>query len=839
LTLAASGRRKSTFIDTATIAFALAALAAASANRAALGSSRPVASPITERTRFVAIGACAEHAAVLLTTRFVETGIGWAVGTLSYSTTTSGLPKKGVNPHGLAMGIATNFLSAHHSRDFDMPFDFRRTLRTSAYLFGLSSVLAACGGGNGGGDEATGTASTAAAITGGDTAAGRPSGTGTVSVASAVSPVKPVDDAEALAAAPESADLATTQSTTLDSDTMTASLSTVAATSHLAVTPVEPGTSATPTAVIASSTTMAASPMISAASRSGIGMNLGMLNTTSPEIPSIDLMKRGGAWYVGCAGAANTTCSNFTGLARPFDTLEEDKLDLDAQGWIKSLPASSDTSVKFRFATTTLSSGTVPDGKYVVRYDGAGTISYSGIAKKVAAESTPGRDIVQLTNSASGGFFLTINATTPSNYLRNIRVYPPGGACANDYATFAASASACTATTGAFVPFESFPADRPWYPPFITDAKGFRTLRFMDWMHANSTTIADWASRSLPTDRMWTGDNGVPIEAMVDISNAAGADPWMNLPAHATDDYVHQFGRLVYQRLATNLHLNLEYSNETWNSSFAQTKWMKDQGVAKWPAELAKGANPYYLGYNWYAQRLVQVCNIVKQEFGADASRVRCIANTQAANASQTSQVLACTYAAAALGKPCGKLIDAVAIAPYFGFYIGSAANRPTVQTWYTDADGGLGKLFTEINGVDSSGKALTAPLMTAFPAGARGMAKGWMTTTKAVADTYGLPMWAYEGGQHLVPPPGDTDAKFLALITAANRDPRMGTAYDQDIADWKAAGGQAFAYYSHVARPSKFGIWGVKESLVDVNNPKWKSVTKSRDASACWWAGC
>ncbi len=721
-----------------------------------------------------------------------------------------------------------------------MPFDIRRTLRTSAYLVGLSSALTACGGGNGGGDETTtGTASTVAAVTGSDTATGGPSGTDSSTIDATVSPSKPIDDTVALAA-PASTDLATAQSNSLGADsTTTTALSSITATSGLATTPAEPAPAATPTVVASGTSGTSTAPQVAVSSRSGIGINLGTLTTVSPEIPSIDLMKRAGAWYVGCNISTSSSCAGFTGTARSFDTLEEPQLDLDAQGWIKSLPANSDTSVKFRFATTVLSSSIAPDGKYVVRYDGAGTITYSGMAKKVTAESTPGRDVVQLTNSASGGFFLTINATNPANYLRNIRVYPPGGACANDYTTFAASASACSSAKGAYVAFESFPANQQWYPPFISDVKGFRTLRFMDWMKTNTTLNADWAGRALPTDRTWSGANGAPVETMVDLANAAGSDPWMNLPAHATDDYVHQFGRLVHQRLATNLHLNLEYSNETWNYAFAQSNWMRTQGAAQWASELAKGANPYTLGYNWYAQRLVQVCNIVKQEFGADAARVRCIANTQAANAAVTSQVLACTYAAGALGKPCGKLIDVVSIAPYFGYYIGNTSFRPTVQSWYADADGGLSKLFTELSGVETTGKSLAAPLMAAFPTGARGMSRGWMTTTKAVADTYGLPMWAYEGGQHLVPPNGDTDAKFLALITAANRDPRMGAAYDQDIADWKASGGQTFVYFNHVSQPSKFGIWGAKESLTDVNAPKWKAVVKARDTSACWWAGC
>ena len=88
------------------------------------------------------------------------------------------------------------------------------------------------------------------------------------------------------------------------------------------------------------------------------------------------------------------------------------------------------------------------------------------------------------------------------------------------------------------------------------------------------------------------------------------------------------------------------------------------------------------------------------------------------------------------------------------------------------------------------------------------------------------------------MPPPGDTDANFLALIIAANRDPRMGTAYAQNFADWKASGGQVFAYYNHVSQATKYGMWGLKESLTDNGNAKWQAVVKARDAG-CWWNGC
>ncbi len=688
-----------------------------------------------------------------------------------------------------------------------MFFDFQKALRTSGYIMAVGSALTACGGGNGGPDsesmlaQASNSASSEAANSV-VVAAVAP----TTDTSTDVAPVAPVVDTTAVAAP----------------DTTTIAAADV---QPLAIAPAIAGPK---------------TPAAAKAPRSGAGMNLGPLDPTSTEFPTIDLMKRAGAWLTQCASWTSATCKDFAAGQSAWDTREESKLSVDAQGWIKSLPANTDTTTKYRYVTTILSGGGLPDGKFVVKYDGQGTLTYSGAGAKVANLSAAGRDVVQVT-AANGGFFLTINATTPGNYLRNIRVYPPGGACANDYSTYAADATTCGGTKGAYVGFEAFPATKPWYPPFITDVKGFRTLRFMDWMRTNTTTNANWATRSLPTDRTWAGESGVPLETMIDLANDTGTDPWVNIPPYATDDYVHQFARLAHQRLSSTLKLNLEYANEAWNYQFAATNWMLAQAKATWPTPLAQGANPYYLELNWYAQRLAQVCTIAKQEFGADASRVTCIANTQAAQASMTQQVLACTYAAPALGKPCGKFFDVVAIAPYFGYYIANPTYRPTVKTWYADADGGLTKLFEEINGVGSTGNSMTAPLgaQTKFLAGARGMSNAWMVTSKAVATSFGLPLWAYEGGQHLVPPVGDPDTTFLSLIANANRDPRMQTAYQQDMADWKAAGGQTFVYYHHVGTPTKYGMWGAKVNLADNDSPKWKAITQARDGTACWWSGC
>ena len=726
---------------------------------------------------------------------------------------------KGVKTHNPANSFASGFSGApSYPRDFDMYLDLNRALRTTTLTIAVGVGLAGCGGGNNAGVDDTTTAATATSTT---TA---PVGGGNASV----------DSTGTSEQATGAWQTAVTSSTTTDSTTQVASADIDVAGAVAA----SAGATTPPSSTASSGA--AASP--AAATRSGVGVNVGTLDTYSPEFPTVDLMKRAGAWYGGCLASTTTTCQGFTGTASAFNTGEDAKFDIDANGWPRSLPAASDATTKYRYLSTVLSSTTAPSGTYIVKYDGSGTLAYSGVATKVAAQSTAGRDVVQVTNSAAGGIFLTIKATTAGNYLRNIRVYPPGGACANDYATFAADASACTGTKGAFVPFESFPATKPWYPPFFHDLKGFRTLRFMDWAKTNTTTLSAWAARPLATDRTWSGANGAPIESMIQLANDVGADPWMNLSPYATDDYVHQFAKLVHSKLATTLTLNLEYANEPWNYAFPATKWMQAQANALWPAEVAKGTNVYTLETNWYGRRLAQVCTIVKGEFGADASRVRCIANAQASGSSVTKQTLACTYAAAELGKACGKFFDAVAIAPYFAWYIPNPTFRPVVSTWYADADGGLGKVFQEITGKDASGLAATPPLSalaTAAPTGSLSQVKGMMVATKAAIDPYGLPMWAYEGGQSMVLYTGDADPKIWPLILAANRDARMGAAYAQYIADWKAAGGQTFTFFNHTFVPSKYGLWGLKENLSDEASPKWQAVVRTRDGTSCWWSGC
>ena len=684
-------------------------------------------------------------------------------------------------------------------RDISVRFTQLPALASSGIALVIGSLVAGCGGGGGSTDALAQSSSTSSSSSSASTTAGVPAAAGDSAIIQSGSTATGGAEAGAVASSNSNPDA---------------------------------GNAAAPADATATPAAAHVADTIAMSSHSGLGTNLAQVSYYGSQYPTIDFMKRAGNWLTQCTPSVNKDCK-----AAAWDTGEESKLDLDADGWVKSLPAAGAPQT-YRYATTAvLGGGSQPVGKYIVRYDGQGTLIYGGIGTKVAAESTAGRDVVNVTSGTSF-LFLSVTATTPSNYVRNIRVYAPGGACSGDMSTYVTSAAACT--SGSFVAFENFPAGSAWFPKFLADVKGFRTLRFMDWGQTNLTNATAWTDRTPPTYRNWNRNAGVPIEAMFDLAKTVGADPWMNIPPYATDDYIHQFGKLAHQNLGAGQTLNLEYANEMWNYAFPATSWALSQAKAALASSAAKGVDQNSLLRNWYAQRLVQACTIVKGEFGADASRVRCVANTQAANAWDTTQVLSCPYA----GGACAKSIDVVAIAPYFGQYIANTANRSLVSTWYADADGGLTKMFQEIVGTDApNAAAAITPLasIAKVPGGGLTQVKGWMVTSQAAAAKYGKPLWAYEGGQSLLAPATDTDATLLNLMIAANRDARMGAAYQTMLQDWVAAGGQTFALFTDIATPSKFGFWGLRESQWDTaaNSPKWRTALQWRDQTPCWWTGC
>lgn len=563
----------------------------------------------------------------------------------------------------------------------------------------------------------------------------------------------------------------------------------------------------------------------SAAVSLAYGTNLHALVDWNPEFVLVDAFKLSREWL-----PQNVW---------QWDTFEYDKLaqTLDANGWVRRLPL-NDSEGRYRWVGTVLFSkqgGRYPAGNYIVLYDGKGTIEYGQDAVKIA--SSPGRDVIQVDpNRPADGILLRIVATDPyrtGDYIRNIRVLMPGFDESNyRYQTF--------------------------YPPFLNSVTPYHVLRFMDWQRTNwrsgqplrgdeapagyddyyhpldvatqdpTLRTTDWAAALRWENRPQIGDAryssqlGAPIELMIDLANTVDADPWFNIPHPVDNEYVWNYAQLVLQRLESNRVVYVEYSNEAWNTSFDQNRYMQTMGRAAWPAS---SASLYELGLSYYAMRSAQVCSTWKEAWGSQSWRVRCVLSGQAAEPTVTRMMLECKQWQAWGG--CGRFFDVLGIAPYFGQHLADDRFVTTLRNWAWSGSSGLNKLFEELQWGTYTPAGITSATV------ARALQR--VVAHKTLADQYGLSLVAYEGGQHLVPPRDlENDAQVLAMLAQANRDPRMGQLYDTYLNGWKQSGGSLFVHYKSMSIYDKWGYWGAQEYYGQTTAPKRDAIKRQIDAITC-----
>jgi hypothetical protein len=409
--------------------------------------------------------------------------------------------------------------------------------------------------------------------------------------------------------------------------------------------------------------------------------NLNGVTYYSPEQPFLDVLKTGNGWV--------------TQTPSIYDTGEEQYLQLDPNGWVTSLAGAGRHKVQFTqvavLVQRSFPNPYYPRGKYIVLYDGQGTLSYGLDAVKDIGLSAPGRDVLNVANPSDAGFSITISATDPKHagdYIRNIRV------------VHATNESALR-------------SGQIFSPTFTRRISPFRGFRFMDWMGTNNSVQQAWGGRPRQSYAFW-GQFGVPIEVMVALANQQNADAWFNMPHMATDDYMQQFATLVHSTLNSKLKVYVEYSNETWNYIFSQATWIQSTGSALWNVPVTFEVNRDY-----YGMRSSQMCELWKNAWGVDRDRVICVLGAQAANTYTATESLACPLWKA--GAPCTKYgLSAIAIAPYFGYDVPAA--------WTAQTDGGLSSLFTEI---EQGGLAPGG-----HPGGMIKQAMEWVVSYKAVANS-------------------------------------------------------------------------------------------------------
>jgi hypothetical protein len=459
---------------------------------------------------------------------------------------------------------------------------------------------------------------------------------------------------------------------------------------------------------------------------SPVGTNLSEVSEYATERPFADAFRQSRGWI------------STDGVA--WD--DGRSVSVDARGWVKSL-ASGQRARALVYWADDLS---FPAGLYQVSWEGTGTLDFWPQGGQ-STSSKKGSYALQA-DPKNGGIAVTIVATDPTDPIRNIRVLIPG------------------ATPGS-----------PFNPAFVDKLKGYGTLRFMDWLQTNRSTVVTPSDRPTPHDARFT-TKGVAVELIFELCNVAGADCWINV-GHTWDDaLVEEVAAIAKRTLQPQRRLYVEFSNEVWNGMFPQADVARKRSVLSGFSDDAFEAQ-----MRWHARRTTQVHAIFDKVYGVDNARVVRVLGGWAANAWSSGVMLDQV-------KKDGAVVDALAIAPYFGNSFGEPEQRGIVQ-----------------------GMALKE-LMSALE-GAVDESLQWVAEQKKIADDFSVQLIAYEGGQHLVGVgPVADDPIVNRLFDAANESPRMKELYLRALKGWKDAGGGVFVHFTSVMRPSRYGRWGALSSM-------------------------
>jgi len=386
-----------------------------------------------------------------------------------------------------------------------------------------------------------------------------------------------------------------------------------------------------------------------------------------------------------------------------------------------------------------------PGGKYTCYFDGKGELEFAtaGYGKLIA----PNTYAVNV-DTKQGHISVRVRKTDATDPVRNIRLVQT-----EHEKTYEAA---------------------PFNPDLLKRYQGFNVIRFMDWQRTNNSKLEKWEDRPRVDDPTQASNKGVALEYCIQLANTLDADAWLCLPHLADDDHIRSFAKLVKEKLNPKHKAYIEYSNETWNTIFAQSKYCKEKGLA-----LGLSKNGYEAQLRYSAQRSIEIFKIFEEVFEGKDRLVRVLA---AHGAHVWTGTTAMDWNDAYKGA------DAIAIAPYFGGMYGDVRTVNTVSEMSVD------ELLDGCKELIAKNKIRNAEYA-------------------AEAKKRGLKLMCYESGQHLTGVGGaENNEKLTKLFHVANRHPRMKDLYLEDLKNWSEIGGNTNCVFSSMGKYTKWGSWGVLE---------------------------
>ncbi len=508
--------------------------------------------------------------------------------------------------------------------------------------------------------------------------------------------------------------------------------------------------------------------------RSPLGSNLTAVTDWSTEWAFVNAFKASRAWISGSEAAWDDGRS----------------VDTDADGWIRALkPGQVARTLMFWDGGISY-----PAGEWLVTWEGNGALE----VWNQTVVSQGDRRVVVRADPARGGIGINVTAVGPGEPLHNIRVLPPGGACMKDAAR-ACSADADCGSGDHCALFQHEPDAHQFHPTFLKSLRAYSVLRFMDWANTNSAATPRFAERAKPSDARFT-IKGVPLEVMADLANQLDVDPWICVPDVGEEGWAREAALVLKVRLEPERTVWVEHSNEVWNGMFDQATRAAAQGQ-----RLHLASNPFEAQLRWHARRSLAVFAAFTEVLGND--RVVRVMASQAGNPWVSTTLLSFEDA--------GEHTDALAIAPYFGGYLGDGDDASRARAMTVD------QLLDELE-QHAVPKAIES-----------------VKEQRKVADKFGVRLVAYEGGQHLVgvgaaQNDGELDARFQLV----NAHPRMQAIYRKYLEGWRAGGGTLLMHFQNTSAWGKSGSWGAQRNYDEPEQtaPKRAALEAFARTTKRWW---
>ncbi len=517
-----------------------------------------------------------------------------------------------------------------------------------------------------------------------------------------------------------------------------------------------------------------------------MGTNLDGLAYWNTGLPMLDLMKSAGHWL--------------PQNAQEYDTGEP--LPLDAEGWVTRVaPLGGAQRYDSVLVNVLHDNPAAPPGmRYVVLYDGSGVVSAVPVDGARTVSQVPGRLVVVA--GKAGSLYLRVAAGSdgvPAT-VRNIRVVREDR-------------------------LALYQAGLTFNPDFLDKIDDFQVLRFMDWMNTNAVLdrsgkplvgdgidaapLLAWEDRPKPGDMRW-GDSsaGVPVEAMVELANRVGAEPWFNMPVNAGDDYVREFARYVRDHLRPDLRVHVELSNEVWNTIFPQARYARARARAVF--------GPEGDWMEWYGMRAAQIGRIWNESFGesgthqGDPGRVLVVYNTQFAWKGLEANGLDTVHWRDATGKHvrASDYFDEYAITGYYDGAMNTDAVAPAVEAWWRDPDGGYRRAITALSDRIAG---FNAPLYRYHA---------------EQAARRGLQLVTYESGfGEYTPVSRHQQQAYTDFLAKLQARPEI---FDLEMANYQAfrdAGGTLYMNFGIIGMPSKWGSWSALERVDQASSPRYRAL--------------